>query len=84
VPSVLVPFVADQPSWARRVDQLGVGPHPIPFSELTAPRLADAIQQAASDEGIRRRAAVIGQRIRSEDGAAEATEVFLNYVRKRG
>ena len=42
VPSVLIPFVADRPSWARRIEQLGVGPHPIPFRESTAERLANA------------------------------------------
>ena len=84
VPSVLTPFLADQPSWARRVEQLGVGPHPTPFRELTAEWLANAIQQATSDEAMRQRAVGIGQRIRAEDGVGTAAEVFLNYASRGG
>ena len=46
VPSILTPFIADQPSWARRVVELGAGPTPIPFGRLTPERLAEAIRQA--------------------------------------
>jgi sterol 3beta-glucosyltransferase len=84
VPSVLTPFLADQPSWARRVDELGVGPRPIPFRELTAERLAHAIRQATSDKAMRERAAGIGERIRSEDGLEAATEAFFDYATRGG
>ena len=84
VPSLLTPFVADQPSWGRRVEELGVGPHPIPFRELTAERLAGAIRQATSDQGMRQRAARIGEKIRAEDGTGAAIEVFLSYARRGG
>ena len=40
VPSVPVPFAHDQPFWARRVFELGVGPAPIPLRNLTEDRLA--------------------------------------------
>ena len=49
LPSVLTPFVADQPNWARRVEALGLGPQPIPFKSLTAELLADAITRATTD-----------------------------------
>ncbi len=84
VPSVLTPFVADQPSWARRVEELGVGPHPIPFRELTAERLAASIRQTTSDAAMRERAVGVGQRLRSEDGVGTAIEVFLDYVSRGG
>jgi sterol 3beta-glucosyltransferase len=35
VPSMVVPFTADQPSWGRRTQELGVGHAPIPFTKLT-------------------------------------------------
>ena len=84
VPSVLIPFVADQPCWARRVEELGAGPRPIPFRELTAERLADAIRQATSNPAMRQRAAELGQRIRGEDGPGAAIEVFLDHVSREG
>ncbi|HUJ74433.1 MAG TPA: glycosyltransferase, partial [bacterium] len=80
VPSILVPFVADQPSWARRVEALGACPAAIPFRELTAERLAAAITQAMSSAGIRERARALGERIRAEDGVGVAADQILRHV----
>jgi hypothetical protein len=45
-PTVIVPFFADQPFWARRARELGVGPDPIPRKHLSLDRLAQAISAA--------------------------------------
>lgn len=74
VPSVGVPFFADQPAWAQRLADLGVSPAPIPAKELSAERLAAAIQRAVNDVGMRRHAAELGECIRAEDGVAQAVE----------
>jgi sterol 3beta-glucosyltransferase len=76
VPSVIVPHTGDQPLWAQRVAELGVGPTPIPHSQLTAERLAAAIAHAVTDRDMRTRAATLGERIRAEDGIARAIEVI--------
>lgn len=76
VPSILIPFMADQPFWARRVAELGVGPAPIPRQRLTAERLAEAISQAVSDAAMHRRAAELGAKIRAEDGVAQAVALI--------
>lgn len=83
-PSVLIPFVADQPGWAKQVAEIGAGPQPIPFRELTAARLADAIGEAVSDAAMRERAGRIGELIRAEDGIGAAIDVFMSHVRKGG
>ena len=80
VPSVLVPFLADQPSWARVIPALGAGPPAIPFSALTADRLADAIREALSSPAMRERASELGSRLRAEDGTGRTIEVFSQYV----
>ena len=80
VPAIVTPLLADQPSWARRVHALGAGPEPIPFAELTAGRLADAISVVTTDQGIRRRAEEIGQLVRGEDGLGRALEIVMQYV----
>ncbi|MGA6971953.1 MAG: glycosyltransferase [Candidatus Binatus sp.] len=80
VPSIITPFVADQPNWAGRVEALGVGPRAIPFRGLTAELLADAIRQAISDTAMRRRASDLGERIRSEDGIGTAIDLFESFV----
>jgi UDP:flavonoid glycosyltransferase YjiC (YdhE family) len=80
VPSIVVPFFGDQPMWGQRVADLGVGPLPIPYKQLSVEGLAAAIQQAVSDEAMRSRAIVIAQRIREEDGVANAVEAFHRQI----
>ena len=80
VPSIAAPFFADQPFWAQRVFELGVGPKPIPQKQLTAEWLADAIRTAVSDTTMRARAAELGQRIQAEDGVARAVEIIQQYL----
>ena len=81
VPSIVVPFFGDQPFWGWRVQQLGVGPKPIPRKQLTARRLAAAITTSVRDVGMRHRAAHLGAQIRSEDGPATAATLFDRYMR---
>ncbi|MEV0276600.1 glycosyltransferase [Streptomyces sp. NPDC050610] len=69
VPTVAVPVMADQPFWAARVYGLGAGPAPVPFGELTAERLGDAIRAAVGEPGYRRRAAELAHQIGLDDGA---------------
>lgn len=80
VPSVVVPFMSDQPMWARRVVELGAGPRPIPRKQLTSRRLAAAIQRAVADPRIRVSAAELGERLRAEDGVARAVEAFHRHL----
>jgi sterol 3beta-glucosyltransferase len=75
VPSIVVPFFADQPFWGHRVAQLGVGPAPIPRAQLTAERLAAAIETAVTNQSMRQRAAELGAKIRAEDGVAQAVAI---------
>lgn len=75
VPSVVIPFFGDQPFWGQRVATLGVGPEPVPRKKLTVERLARAIEEAVTDEGMRRRAAELGAKIRAEDGVGQAVGV---------
>lgn len=82
VPSVVTPFFADQPFWARRVAALGVGPAPIPQRALTAEGLAGAIA-AAGAPALRRRAAAVGAIVRAEDGVGRAAAV-IGRVFERG
>jgi len=76
VPSIVVPFMGDQPFWGKRVHELGVGPEPIPLRRLSVDRLAGAIHCALSDTAMREKAARLGERIRAEDGIARAVEII--------
>jgi sterol 3beta-glucosyltransferase len=76
---VLVPHFGDQPFWAQRVTELGVGPKPIPRRQLTAKRLAAAITSAITDTDMQARAAALGERIRTEDGVGQAIRIIERY-----
>jgi UDP:flavonoid glycosyltransferase YjiC (YdhE family) len=76
IPSIVIPFFGDQPFWGRRVAGLGVGPVPISRHKLTADKLAQAIQEAVTNTGMRQRAAELGLKIQAEDGIANAVEVI--------
>ena len=76
VPTIVTPFFADQPFWGQRVYALGVGPKPIPRKRLTTGLLAEAINTAVTDQTMRARAADLGERIRAENGVAQAVAVI--------
>jgi sterol 3beta-glucosyltransferase len=80
VPSLVVPFAADQPFWGRRTAELGVGPRPIPRKKLTAERLAEAIRVAVTDPAMRDWSAALGAQIQAEDGVARAVELFEQHL----
>jgi sterol 3beta-glucosyltransferase len=80
VPSIIVPFLVDQPFWGRRVAALGVGPPPIPHARLTAQNLARAITTAVNDDGMRHRAAALSETLRCEDGVVVAVGLVKRYL----
>jgi sterol 3beta-glucosyltransferase len=77
-PTVICPFIADQPFWGARVQQLGVGPAPIPQKKLTVENLAAAIETAVTNKPMQAKAAELGKKIRSEDGVQTA----VNFIEK--
>ncbi|MFD9908372.1 glycosyltransferase [Streptomyces sp. NPDC059063] len=71
VPAVPVPVTADQPFWAARLIALGAAPAAIPFKELTAARLADALTWAVREPTYTSAAAAVARAMVTEDGAGE-------------
>lgn len=82
VPAVVVPFHGDQPFWASRVSQLGVGPSGLSRSKLTAKRLGEALERAVTDEAMRERAAKLGRLVREERGAFQAATAIARLARR--
>jgi UDP:flavonoid glycosyltransferase YjiC (YdhE family) len=87
VPSLVAPFMLDQYSWAAHVVKLGVGPRMVDAKGLTAEKLARAIHTAVTDTALRARAAAFGEKIRAENGLAQAVEIIerhaLDYNQRR-
>ena len=80
IPSILIPHFADQPFWANRVEDLGVGPKGIIRHRLTAENLADAIIEATTNPDIQHKAAELGKKIRAENGVRQAVELIEDYI----
>jgi sterol 3beta-glucosyltransferase len=79
-PTVICPFLIDQPLWGARVHALGAGPQPIPQKKLTPEKLAQAIREAVDSLAIRQNAAELGEKIRGEDGLANAIAIIEKLV----
>ena len=80
VPSIIIPYFADQPFWARTAYHAGVSPPPIPRAQLSAERLAAAIRVAVTDQPMRARAAELGRRIEAEHGTQMAARMIEEYL----
>jgi UDP:flavonoid glycosyltransferase YjiC (YdhE family) len=79
VPQVVVPHIADQPYWGRRVQALGVGAAPIARQDLSVERLVTTIADA-SFPGVARAAALLGEKIRGENGVGVAAAVIADVL----
>ena len=75
-PSVICPFMIDQPIWAKRVFELGVGSAPLPYKKLSAEKLAIVIEEVTQNEQIQENAKRLGEQIRGEDGVATAIAIL--------
>lgn len=79
-PTLVTPFLADQPFWGQRVYALGVGPAPVPQKKLTSETLAEAIRQMTTDRAMQARAAQLGELIRAEDGVGKAVSIIRQAI----
>lgn len=80
VPSIIVPTRGDQPFWARRVEELGVGLFPCIRRKLNVDDLASAIKQATTDKDMQSRAKSLSEKIACEDGIANAVNVVKEFI----
>ncbi|MDZ8183700.1 MAG: hypothetical protein RMX96_02410 [Nostoc sp. ChiSLP02] len=61
--------------------RLGVSPKPMPYKEVSEKTLAAAIEVVLGDKGMQFKAQELGEKIRGEDGVANAVEVFHRHLR---
>ena len=83
VPAVAVPLLVDQPFWADRLHRLGVAPHPVPLSGLTAATLAEAVRSCLDRPAHRDRARALAARVRADDGPAVVLSVLARLAGAR-
>src|ERR1700712_3403881 len=78
-PTVVIPFFGDQPFWGAMVARAGAGPDPIPHRQLTADRLADAIDFCLRPESLER-AKGLASKMAAERGGDTAAQSFHQFL----
>lgn len=78
-PTLVCPFLGDQPFWGARVHAAGAGPEPLPAKKLSE-ALKERLRDLVHDEGHRRRAARLGEMIRADDGLGQGVKVVEDLV----
>jgi sterol 3beta-glucosyltransferase len=78
-PTLICPYFGDQPFWGQRIFALGVGPEPIHQKQLTVEGFTKSIITTTTDLTLQQKAATLGEKIRSEDGVANAISIINNY-----
>ena len=80
VPSVVLPFAADQFFWAKRLERVGIAPKMLTHRRLTATRLRERLD-AARTPSMQARARDIGARIAAENGVANGVAQLEAWTR---
>ena len=78
IPNIVVPFMADQPFWGRRIHVVGAGPKPVPVKSLSVKKLVRAIAES-EEAALLTHARSLGQQIRNEDGTGVAVKLIAEY-----
>lgn len=78
-PTTIVPFFGDQFFWGDRVHQKGLGPAPIPISQLTVENLSNAVRFMLQPE-VKSQAMMLAKLIENEDGVATAVDAFHRHL----
>lgn len=80
IPNIITPFGGDQFAWADLIVKLGVGLQTPGIKLLTAEKLAETIRASINDSTMRTRAAMLGEKIRAENGIARAVEIIEHHA----
>jgi len=80
VPSLVIPFAADQYFWAKRVERTGAGPAPLPARELTSDRLYRSVKEVLESEKYYSRAEEIARNIKRENGIGNAADLIEELI----
>ncbi|KAF2152231.1 glycosyltransferase family 1 protein [Myriangium duriaei CBS 260.36] len=78
-PTLVVPFFGDQPFWGAMVARAGAGPDPIPHRQLTADKLANAIEFCLRPTTLER-AKELASKMAEERGVDIGTQSFHRYL----
>ncbi|XP_059280013.1 sterol 3-beta-glucosyltransferase UGT80B1 [Lycium ferocissimum] len=78
-PTTIVPFFGDQFFWGDRIYEKGLGPAPIPISQLSVEGLSDAITFMLQSD-VKSRVMELAVLLENEDGVAGAVDAFHQHL----
>jgi sterol 3beta-glucosyltransferase len=76
-PSVIVPFIVDQPWWAHKLHTQQLGPKSLPFRKLKSKKVSQRILEALK---YRDNVTKVSQDMKSDNGVTETIKVLQKYV----
>ena len=82
IPSVPVPYIIDQFSWANRIHSLNVAVQPIPRKQLTAKKLSKAITQTLESQEMRNNAKELSEKLQKENGLQKAVDSIEDIIHR--
>jgi sterol 3beta-glucosyltransferase len=84
IPQIVMPFTSDQPFWAERVHKLGLSLKPLSPKRFSVNKLVNYLELSLRDQDMIVRAQNIANKIRQENGLANAIEIIeafkFNYL----
>ncbi|THV05295.1 UDP-Glycosyltransferase/glycogen phosphorylase [Dendrothele bispora CBS 962.96] len=81
IPTLIKPWFGDQFFWAERVQKLGAG---MRVPSLRVGSLVHALTRATRSRTMKEKAALVGEKIRSEDGVRTAIYTIYTYLPRAG
>lgn len=72
IPALVIPHIADQFFWAKRIQELGAGPTPVSRAKLSESSLETSLTDLVNNADLRSAANNLGEKIRSENGLDNA------------
>lgn len=80
IPTLIYSVIFDQPFWAFRMAQLGIGPiDPIPLKDFNVGHLVQSIKFCLG-EGPQLKAKELSEKLLAEDGVENGLRLFLDYA----
>jgi UDP:flavonoid glycosyltransferase YjiC (YdhE family) len=76
VPALVIPHIADQFYWGKRVHELGVGPEPIRRARLDITQLSASLDELVRNKELHSAASTLGEQIRTETGVENAVQTI--------
>lgn len=84
VPSIVIPFIADQPYFATNIRKLGLAPKMLWHYRLTARRLARRIQIVIDNPSMQAKAKQLRPQFLAEEGTEKAINTIEDFAKQKG